>query len=460
MPVETKRCCGVLLHITSLPGPGAATILGRENTRFIDVLSEAGQSVWQMLPLHPPDRYRSPYSALSAFAGDADLLKRDESAINQTDSLYEWRRANTDWIEDWALFKAIREVQNGIPWYEWPHSLRDRDAASLELFRQRNGERIEKAVWEQFQFENQWSQFHSYASARGIKLFGDMPFFVALDSADVWANQHLFNIGKNGRPTHVAGVPPDYFSRNGQRWGNPLYRWVEHERDGYRWWKRRLEVTLRRFDLVRIDHFRAIAQYWAIPERNRTARKGTWKDGPGRNLLKALQEVAGPGRLVAEDLGYIPPGVIALRREFGIPGMAVLQFAFDSADSDGQHHPDNIAEDVFCYSGTHDNDTTVSWFEEAERGRKPHLRIRRERVRSLMRKGEKVHQAIVRTAMETSARATIFPIQDLLGLGGDARMNFPGRIEGNWQWRLKTGQTEEVDWEWFKGLTEKTGRLR
>ncbi len=428
--------------------------------QFLDILFEAGQSIWQMLPIHPPDSYGSPYSALSAFAGDPDLRSKRGSGIKGTDSLKAWRKSNEDWLEDWALFKTIREIHHGAPWYAWPREFRERDSDSLEYVRKNHGNLIDKTILEQFRFETQWSQLHAYARSKGIKLFGDLPFFVALDSADVWANQHLFNIGKNGRPTHVAGVPPDYFSRNGQRWGNPLYVWAKHEQDGYKWWKRRLEITLRRFDMVRIDHFRAMEQYWAIPERNRTARKGSWENGPGRDLLKALGNVADFGRLVAEDLGYIPPSVIALRREFGIPGMAVLQFAFDSEEVDSQHHPENIKEDIYCYTGTHDNDTTVGWFKEAERGRKPHLRRRRERIFALRREGEKVHQAVIRTAMETTARAAIFPMQDLLGLGSEARMNFPGQIEGNWSWRLKTGQMAEVDWDWFKKLTEETGRLR
>jgi 4-alpha-glucanotransferase len=287
-----------------------------------------------------------------------------------------------------------------------------------------------------------------------------MPFFVAWDSADVWANQSLFNLTSSGRPTHVAGVPPDYFSNNGQRWGNPLYVWSAHAQDGYNWWKRRLEVTMRRFDMVRIDHFRAIEQNWAIPARNKTARKGTWEQGPGTALLKELYRVAGPDGLIAEDLGTITPGVVALRREFGIPGMAVLHFAFDDDEADNPHRPENIKEDMVCYTGTHDNDTTVSWFNETKNARAPHLRERGKRVRALMREGEDAQLAMIRSAMESRASMAIIPMQDLLGLDNDARMNFPGRIEGNWKWRMYSGQLEEVDWDWLEELTRRTNRSR
>jgi 4-alpha-glucanotransferase len=435
--------------------------MGEESYHFIDMLSGAGQSIWQMLPIHPPDSFHNPYSALTAFGGNTQLMTPKASDGHYSADLDQWYNNNKYWIDDWASFKILKKAYKDKPWYLWPKPLRDRDRAALHAFRKEHNELIEGVVREQFLFDLEWSRLRAYASSKGIKLFGDLPIFVAWDSADVWANRHLFNIASTGRPTHVSGVPPDYFSRTGQRWGNPLYVWERHKEDRYKWWRRRLEVELRRFDMVRIDHFRAIEQYWRIPARHRTARKGRWVDGPGRDFLKALVEVSGPGKLVAEDLGIISPSIIALRRDFDIPGMAVLHFAFDSLSTkNNPHHPDNMAEDVICYPGTHDNDTTVSWFNETKNARKPHLRRRSERVRSLMREGEEVHQTLTRIAFESRADTAIVSMQDLLGLDNSARMNTPGQTKGNWRWRMRTGQMEQVFWDWLEELTARTGRSR
>ncbi|MFH1755885.1 MAG: 4-alpha-glucanotransferase [Candidatus Latescibacterota bacterium] len=461
MTIKAKRRSGVLLHINSLHGPGPAGTLGEESYQFITILSAAGQSIWQMLPIHPPDPLNNPYSSLTAFGGNTDIMTYDRSTLVDTAAFDKWHEDNKDWISDWALFKVIKQTHDHTPWHSWPKPLRERAAEALRSFRSAHDEQIREVILEQFLFDLEWSKLHAYASSKNIKLFGDMPFFVAWDSADVWANRHLFNIAGNGRPTHVAGVPPDYFSKTGQRWGNPLYVWDAHAKDGFKWWRRRLEITLRRFDLVRIDHFRAIEQYWSIPAKHRTARKGRWLDGPGMHLMKALAQVAGPHQLVAEDLGIIHDSIIALRQEFDIPGMAVLHFAFDSKSTvNNIHHPDHMHEDVICYPGTHDNDTTVSWFNETKNARKPHLRRRRERVKALMRKGERVHHTLIRTAMESRARTAICSMQDLLGLGGDARMNTPGRLQGNWRWRMTEGQLEQVDWNWLENVTRVTERTR
>lgn len=461
MPTSANRLGGVLLHIRSLCGPSPGGTMGAESFRFIDLLAAAGQSIWQMLPIHPPDSNQNPYSALTAFGGNIQLIPNREPIVLDDGDFDEWHDRNRDWIDDWALFKIIKETRDNKPWYTWPKALRDRDRTALHLFQKDHETRIRQVVRKQFMFDAEWSKLRAYASSKKIKLFGDLPIFVAWDSADVWANRRLFNIGDNGRPTHVSGVPPDYFSRTGQRWGNPLYVWKNHKEDGYKWWRRRLDIELRRFDMVRIDHFRAIEQFWEIPARHRTARKGRWVDGPGSDFLKALVQDSGPGALVAEDLGIIPPSIIELRRAFDIPGMAVLHFAFDSPSTkDNPHHPDNMAEDVICYPGTHDNDTTVSWFNETKNARRPHLRRRRERVRSLMRAGEEVQQTLVRTAFEARARIAIVSMQDLLGLDSSARMNTPGRLMGNWRWRMSEGQLEQVDWNWLKELTEHAGRSR
>lgn len=451
MATNQQRTSGVLIHLTSLPVSPEGGAVGSQARGFVDRLAAAGQSVWQMLPVHPPDPFDSPYSSPSAFAGHPRLAGSGESAPDP-EELAAWRARNADWVEDWALFDAIRAERGGAPWTRWPAALRNRDPGALDDFAREHADRVERAVVAQFHFDTAWDGLRAHARTRGVKLFGDMPFFVAMDSADVWANPRLFNLTRDGRPTHVAGVPPDYFSRNGQRWGNPLYAWEEHAADGYRWWRRRLEVTLRRFDMVRIDHFRAIDQNWAIPRRNRTARKGRWVDGPGRALLGALQAVAGPGGLVAEDLGTITPAVFALRREFDIPGMVVLQFGFEGGVEDNPHHPDNVSEDVVCYTGTHDNNTTLGWYLEDEKRRE-------RRVKPFAHAGEQPHQTLHRLAMESPARLAVVPIQDLLGLDASARMNFPGRVEGNWKWRLRPGQLDAIDWKQLKQLTAKTGRL-
>jgi 4-alpha-glucanotransferase len=456
-----QRHSGVLLHINSLHGSGRIGTMGEEAYRFIDLLSAAGQSIWQMLPIHPPDLNYNPYSALTAFGGNPQLMTSAAKRVRNTAGFDEWYKHNSDWIDDWALFKILKSVHGGMPWYMWPKNFRDRQPDALRSLTKTRKKSIDKIIREQFLFDKEWSKLRAYASSKKIKLFGDLPIFVAWDSVDVWANRELFNIGSNGRPTHVSGVPPDYFSRTGQRWGNPLYAWKKHAADGYKWWRRRLEIELRRFDMVRIDHFRAIEAFWQIPARHRTAGKGRWVKGPGHALLKALHQVSGPGSLVAEDLGIISPSIIALRRAFKIPGMAVLHFAFDSLSTKkNPHHPDNMSTDVICYPGTHDNDTTVSWFNETYRARKPHLRRRRKRVQDLMRQGEEVQQTLVRTAFESRAHLAIVSMQDLLGLDNSARMNTPGRVKGNWRWRMRKGQLDRVGWDWLKQLTERTGRSR
>jgi len=455
------RTCGVLAHITSLPGPGARGTAGMEARNFVDRLADAGQTIWQMLPVHPTDTFGSPYSSPSAFAGDPGLVESRliEPGPVETAGFDRWRESNADWVDDWALFTTIHAERGGEPWQKWPVALRRRDPAALAAFSLEHEAAISTATRDQYCFDSQWAQLRAHARTRGVKLFGDIPIFVALDSADVWANPHLFNLDATGRPTHVAGVPPDYFSRNGQRWGNPLYAWDTHAADGYRWWKRRLEVALGRFDMVRIDHFRAVVQYWSIPRRNRTARKGRWMPGPGRNFLSALYDVAGPGGLVAEDLGTISPDVFELRREFDIPGMVVLHFGFDNNNRDNPHHPDSVKEDIVCYTGTHDNDTTVGWYQESVGESARHLSTRHKRMNEIMLTGEGPHQALIRTAWESRARIAIAPAQDLLGLDTTARMNYPGKVGGNWTWRMSHKQLEQIDWNWLRELTEKNGRM-
>jgi 4-alpha-glucanotransferase len=447
-PLDARRA-GVLLHVTSLAAQGPATSspsgdLGEAAYRFVDFVSDAGLSVWQVLPLVPThDEDRSPYNALSTMAGNPGLINRQRRrAQGLTDpwslddghrSVFEsWCAEQAEWLEPYVEFTALRQLHGQAPWQTWEPGLRDRDAHRVAEALAPLARRVQELRFEQWVFAVQWAQLRDYAAAKGVLLFGDLPIFVSLDSADVWASPELFQLDEQGRPITVTGCPPDYFAADGQRWNNPHYDWEAMAADGFAWWRRRIARQRELFDLVRIDHFRGFAAAWHVPVEAGTARDGWWVPGPGAAILSALVDVAGPGTLVAEDLGVITPDVEALRTRFGLPGMKVLQFAFDG-NPDNPYLPRHHEEQSVVYTGTHDNDTTVGWWKQLDDQT-------RDQVRScLVDPDEAMPWALIRLALDSTARLAVVPAQDLLALGSESRMNTPGTDEGNWAWQAAAG---------------------
>lgn len=495
----TERCAGILLHPTSLPGVYGIGELGDEAYRFVDWLTRAKQAIWQVLPLGPTGFADSPYAAFSAFAGNpllislqrlldeglligedfADypslppdrvdygavipakmaVLKRAfkqwkaHASSTQRHQVQAFRAEQAYWLEDFALFMALKEAYRGRAWTEWEHDLVTRQPDALRRAHQQLADEVQYQVFLQYLFVTQWMDLKGYANERGIRIMGDMPIFVAHDSADVWAHPDMFYLDAHGNPTYVAGVPPDYFSPTGQRWGNPIYRWNIIKRDGYRWWMERFRWTLRLVDMVRVDHFRGFAAYWRVPASEPTAVKGKWVKSPGKKLFRTLQRELGELPVVAEDLGTITPDVVKLRQSLGFPGMRVLQFAFDG-DPDNLYLPYNYEPDTVVYTGTHDNDTLVGWFAglSEEEKRRVTDYIGREDV--------SVHWEIIRLAHASVARIAIIPLQDWLGLGSEARMNQPGREEGNWRWRFRWEQLSDALADSIAKLCTLYGRKR
>lgn len=421
MNFDTHRA-GLLLHPTSLP---SGTLADAE--RWLDFLRAAGFGVWQMLPLGIPLTGLSPYQCASAFAVNPGLFP---AAPVDMHGFADWRRRQSHWLEDFARFMAIKAEQGNAPWTDWPAALRDRDAQTLAGFDAAHADKLEAVMVEQYGAAMQWRRIHAHAAAHGIQLFGDMPIFVAHDSADVWAQRGLFLLDDAGHPAVVTGVPPDYFSETGQRWGNPHYNWAAMQADGFAWWRARLAAHFEWFDLVRIDHFRGLVAAWVIPAHEPTAIHGEWVEAPGAALLQAIADEMGELPLVAEDLGVITPEVTALRHRFGLPGMAVLQFAFDH-HADNPHKPENVHPDTVYYTGTHDNDTTLGWW-RALPGE-----ARQEVMRQLnVDDPDAVPDAMIDTVLKSRAALAILPLQDVLRLGSEARMNTPGTDSGNWTWRF------------------------
>jgi 4-alpha-glucanotransferase len=424
LPVFDRRRCGVLLHLGSLDAA-----LGRGGRAFIDWLVSGGFSVWQVLPLGPTGASGSPYWVRSDFAGNTALIDADERPRAEGDDYRAFLDATRFWLEDYALFEVLGALHGGQPWWQWQAEFRDRDPAALARLRSEHAQELARAQAEQFVFASQWQRLRAYAHERGVRLFGDVPFYVAPDSADVWTHRAQFQLDAAGRPRAVAGVPPDYFSQFGQLWGNPLYDWARMRRDGFVFWRARVRSQLERVDLLRIDHFRALAAHWAVPARAPDARGGAWRRTPGRALLKALQEEFAVLPLVAEDLGFITPDVEALRRRFRLPGMRVLQFGFDG-NAQNPHLPHMLRHNSVCYTGTHDNDTTRGWFASLDEET-------RQRVESYLGTDARaMPQALVRAACASVATLAIVPLQDLLGLGSEGRLNTPGTAQGNWGWRV------------------------
>ena len=478
------RASGLLLHPTSLPGPYGIGDLGPAAREFAAALGQAGCTFWQVLPLGPTGYGDSPYQTFSAFAGNPYLVSPDdllaEGLLVPEDlaarpafpagqvaygTVIPWKRAllrrafarfregrsphlegawvafrqaHAAWLEDFALFMALKEAQDGAPWTAWPEPLRTRQPDALAQAAREHAEAVERVAFEQFLFFRQWQALREAAAVHGIRFIGDAPIFVAHDSADVWAHPELFCLDKAGQPTVVAGVPPDYFSATGQRWGNPLYCWEAHRQQGYAWWLARLRTLLDLVDVVRLDHFRGFAAYWEVPAEAPTAETGRWVPGPGAAFFAAVRDTLGDPPLIAEDLGVITPDVVALREQFGFPGMKVLVFAFDSGP-DNPFLPHNYTSPNFVvYTGTHDNDTAMGWWQRASEEEKDFLR------RYLATDGRDVAWDLIRVAWRSVAKWAIAPVQDVLSLDNRARMNYPGRLGGNWVWRMEGPLPEDA----------------
>lgn len=468
--LHQRRRAGVLLHPTSLPGPFPFGLVCHDAYRFVEFLARAGISVWQMLPLGPVHSDRSPYQALSAHACETSLLSLDwlrdrgllgeipqqhdlashrrslESAWNsmearKADALYaafqSYCEDQAHWLDDYALFMTIREQRKGELWSQWPERLRDRHTDALREVKKSAGDRYDYYRFGQFVFFQQWAELKQYANSHGVLLFGDLPIYVAYDSVDVWARPELFMLDKQRQPRFVAGVPPDYFSETGQRWGNPQYDWRAMQAEQFEWWQQRMQTQLDLFDLVRVDHFRGFQAYWEIKAEEETAINGRWVRAPGKKLLKSLQDSFHSLPLVAEDLGVITDEVTALREHFKLPGMKILQFAFDG-NPQNLYLPHNHEFNSVVYTGTHDNDTTLSWYELLDEHS-------RQRVQDYVVFGEDetMPWPLIRTALASVACLAVLPMQDILGLGQGERMNTPGTTEGNWGWRFEWSQVPD-----------------
>lgn len=478
------RSSGILLHPTSLPGRYGIGDLGAEARAFIDWLAAGGQKLWQVLPLGPTGYGDSPYQLFSAFAGNPLLIDlealAEEGLVEETElasapvfpedevkfgTLMRWKLPllaaaaarfftsptedyadfclrHAAWLDDFALFMALKDENGGAMFTKWERSVALRDAGALEAARERLSARIAAHKFSQYAFFRQWMALKAYCRERGVRIVGDMPIYVAHDSADVWANPELFQLDAGGNPTVVAGVPPDYFSATGQLWGNPIYRWdVLHNR-GYGWWIDRFRHTFGLLDYLRLDHFRGFEAYWAVPAGEPTAMNGEWVEGPGAQFFEAVEAALGELQLIAENLGVITPEVESLRRRFGFPGMAILQFAFGKDPQGPGFRPHNYPRSLVAYTGTHDNDTTLGWWNSkaAKGSTRTAEDIEKERafaMRYLNTDGREMNWVFIRTLMASVADAVIFPMQDVLGLGAEARMNLPGSLGRHWRWRMR-----------------------
>jgi 4-alpha-glucanotransferase len=427
LPVLDRRRAGVLLHLGSLEGA-----LGSGGRAFIDWLADAGFSVWQILPLGPTGPDGSPYWVRSDFAGNPDFLDRTELPQFRPAEYAAFVSEAEHWLDDYALFEVLSGAHSGAVWWTWPADVRDRVDSALARVTHDLAAELQRAKREQFDFLVQWRRLREHARRRGVRILGDLPFYVAPHSAETWARREQFQLDAAGRPTAVAGVPPDYFSETGQLWGNPLYDWQAMRRDNFAYWRERVLQQLERVDLLRIDHFRALAAHWAVPAGAPDARGGRWHLTPGEDLLRLLMDELGDLPIVAEDLGLITEDVVALRKGFGLPGMRVLQFAF-SGESDNPHLPHMHEHDSVVYTGTHDNDTTLGWYRSLDEET-------RRRVDSMLRVAPgSMPEALIREALGSVGQLAIIPAQDLLGLGSEARLNTPGTVRDNWRWRLPAG---------------------
>ena len=476
------RSCGILMHISSLPSPYGIGTFGEEAEKFADWLKEAGQKYWQVLPIGPTGYGDSPYQPFSSFAGnpllidldelvehgylakkslpsyvDFDIVNRNKTALLReafagfTDDVgyTSFVIEEQDWLDDYALFMALKDKFGGRPWSDWDDDIKLREPEAVKRWTEELKDDIKFYKFVQYIFYRQWDRFHRYCNKNGIQLIGDIPIYVSPDCADVWAQPELFELDEKRVPKRVAGVPPDYFSATGQLWGNPLYNWEEMHKTGYKWWLKRIGKSKENFDMLRIDHFRAFDTYYAIPYGHKTAENGTWEKGPGMELFNAIKNDLGDVNIIAEDLGDIFDSVKELLRDTGFPGMRVLQFGFNSDNTDNDHLPHNYPKNCCAYTGTHDNATIMQWYREAD----PKSRAMARRYVK-PRLFERFSAACVRVVYASPANLAIIPMQDILGLGADARMNVPSTVGGNWKWRMLPGRLTASRAEKLRSLAD------
>jgi 4-alpha-glucanotransferase len=502
--IQMGRRAGIGMHISSLPGEYGIGDIADSSRLFVDQLAEANIGVWQFLPLGPTAYGDSPYQPLSAFAGNANLIglnplielglldagdldvlsglpddhvdygnliSTKRALLLKAAGRFNSRPANgliaeyeeflhqhgERWLDDYSLFRVLKTAHGERPWTEWDQRYVHRQPGAMDHARDEHREAIECTRITQFLFDRQWRLLKAYAEEKGICLFGDIPIYIALDSADAWAHPELLLIDQDGQPSHVAGVPPDYFSEDGQLWGNPLYDWDFHEKTAYRWWIERMRHIGRQNHLVRIDHFRGFESFWSVPHGEETAKNGEWIPGPGEGLFEAMRESLGALPIVAEDLGVITPEVDELRLGQGFPGMVVLQFEV----GEPEFEMDEIAENSVCYTGTHDNDTTLGWFRGNGDDTRSGKEIAEHRARTLKLTGgteETIHSDMIRLAFSSNSALAIAPLQDFLGLGSEARLNIPGTTMDNWRWRMTADQWNTGLSEWIRKLVSETSR--
>ena len=491
-----SRAGGVLLHLTSLPGGHGIGDLGAAAHDWLGWLHRSGCALWQFLPLGPCGAGWSPYQSPSTFAGNPLLISLealvahgwlrtedpderppsgshvDFPAVTRSKSrllkaaaerwrsrgkpgredFESWCAANADWLDDYALFMALKDAHAGAAWTTWDPELAQRRPAEVLAARKRLRESVEEHGLQQYWFWTQWRSLRNRAAQLGIRLIGDLPIYVSEDSADVWSRPDLFQLGDDGRPVVVAGVPPDYFSETGQLWANPIYDWDHHREEGYRWWIRRVRHLAQQVDCVRIDHFRGLSAYWEVPAGSATAATGRWVEGPGGALLEALRNDLGGLPLIAEDLGVMTADVLSLRDSFQLPGMKILQFGLEAGEAE-DHLPDTYPERCVAYTGTHDNDTSRGWYQAAAEATRDFAR------RALATDGGDIAWSMVRSIWSSKAAWSVAPIQDFLSLGTEARMNYPGRAEGNWTWRLSPAQVDGDLADRIRDLNDEYGRV-
>lgn len=497
--MKNERSSGILLHPTSLPGKYGIGTLGKQATNFIDFLIKAKQQYWQILPLGPTGYGDSPYQCYSAHAGNPDLIDLDllvkqhllshqdleplsgigdgpvdyqsvqlarmplllkafETFNAQATDLEKlayrnFIKSHAGWLNDYSLFRALKEESGNLPWYDWEESIRFREPGAVKAAESRLVAKMDFHRFLQFLFFRQWTQVKEYAKKHKILVIGDIPLYISMDSSDAWANPGEFEFDERLRPIRVGGVPPDYFSETGQLWGNPLFRWDVMKQNNYKWWMDRIRTNLTLYDVIRIDHFRGFAAYWAIPAEEETAVNGTWVEGPGKDFFLALQKEFPNLPVIAEDLGVMTPDVEELRDGFNLPGMKILEFAFDSSEAN-DYIPHNYNKNCIVYTGTHDNDTVVGWFRQASE-------TDRRLVLDYLNCGENdIHWSFVRLALSSVAYTAIIPMQDLLGLDSDCRMNLPGTLGNNWKWRAREGDFSAELAERLAALTKLYGRVK